>query len=191
MLETPINFRLDLGENPRQLEREQLLHLMNIIAEELFIEKFDPDIGTDKIESRIQSGEAFPHAHLRAYRMSKEEIIYNWLQYVGQIARQYFIMQGQPDPQGRLFQFRFPEQVWENIRKFLQNLANLPLWVNTDFSATLFGGKQNNSFWKTVFETGRTPQGMQVLAAPLNLIEMINRCTKRLRPRSVTHGLSI
>lgn len=173
VLETPINYRMELGENPRQLEREQLLRLMNIIAEELFIEKFDPNIGTDKIESRIQNGEVFPHAHLRAYRMSKEEIIYNWLQYVGQIARQYFIMQGQPDPQGRLFQFRFPEQVWENIRKFVQNLTTLPLWVNTDLSATVFGGKQNNSFWKTVFETGRTPQGMQVLAAPLNLIEMI------------------
>lgn len=173
VLETPINWRMEEGENPRQLEREQILRLMNLIADELFIDKFDPDTGTDKIENRIQNGEVFPHAHLRAYRMSKEEIIYNWLQYVGQIARQYFIMQGRPDPQGRLFQFRFPEQVWENIRKFVQNLTTLPLWVNTDLSATVFGGKQNNSFWKTVFETGRTPQGMQVLAAPLNLIEMI------------------
>lgn len=173
VLETTINYRMEEGENPRQLEREQILRLMNLIAEELFIGKFDPDIGTDKVENRIQNGEVFPHDHLRAYRMSKEEIVYNWLQYVGQIARQYFIMQGRPDPQGRLFQFRFPEQVWENIRKFLQNLAALPLWVNTDLSATVFGGKQNNSFWKTVFETGRTPQGMEVLAAPLNLIEMI------------------
>lgn len=173
VLETPINYRMEEEENPRQLEREQILRLMNLIAEELFIGKFDPDIGTDKIENRIQNGEVFPHGHLCAYRMSKEEIVYNWLQYVGQIARQYFIMQGRPDPQGRLFQFRFPEQVWENIRKFLQNLAVLPLWVNTELSATVFGGKQNNSFWKTVFETGRTPQGMEVLAAQLNLIEMI------------------
>ncbi len=173
VLETPINWLMEEGENPRQLEREQILRLMNLIADELFINKFDPDIGTDKIENRIQNGEVFPHAHLRAYRMSKEEIVYNWLQYVGQIARQYFIMQGRPDPQGRLFQFRFPEQVWENIRKFVQNLADLPLWVNTDLSSTVFGGKQNSSFWKTVFETGRTPQGMEILAAPLNLIEMI------------------
>lgn len=173
VLETLINYRMEDGENPRQLERAQILQLMNLIAEELFIGKFDTDIGTDKIESRIQKGEVFTHDHLRAYRMSKEEIVYNWLQYVGQIARQYFIMQGRPDPQDRLFQFRFPEQVWENIRRFLQNFAALPLWVNGDLSATVFGGKYNNSFWKTVFETGRTPQGMEVLATPINIIEMI------------------
>ena len=28
-------------------------------------------------------------------------------------------------------------------------------------------------FWQTVFETGRSPQGVQVLAKPLNLVEMI------------------
>ncbi|MDT4288137.1 HNH endonuclease signature motif containing protein [Methylomonas sp. MO1] len=173
VLETPINFHLEEGSNPRQLEREQILRLMNLAAEEIYVDKFDPEIGTDKIENRLQNGESFAHDHLRAFRMSKEEIVYNWLQYSGQIARQYFIMQGRPDPQGRLFQYPFPEQVWENMRKFLQNLASLPLWVNTDLSATVFGGKQNNSFWKTVFETGRTPQGMEVLARPLNLIEMI------------------
>jgi hypothetical protein len=173
VLETPINFHLEENANPRQLEREQILRLMNLAAEEIYVDKFDPEIGTDKIENRLQNGESFAHDHLCAFRMSKEEIVYNWLQYSGQIARQYFIMQGRPDPQGRLFQYPFPPQVWENMRKFLQNLASLPLWVNTDLSATVFGGKQNNSFWKTVFETGRTPQGMEVLARPLNLIEMI------------------
>lgn len=173
VLEIPINYLIEEGENPRQLECNHILRLMNLIAEELYIDKFDPKIGTDKIESRIQKGEAFPHDHLRAYRMSKEEVIYNWLQYIGQIARQYFIMQGKPDPQERLFQFRFPDQVWENIRRLLRNLSALPLWVNTELSATVFGGKQNNSFWKNVFETGKTPQGMEVLAAPINLIDMI------------------
>jgi len=173
VLETPINYRMDEGENPRQLERTQLLRLMNIIAEELYTDKFDPEIGTDRIENRIQKGETFSHDHLRAFRLSKEEIVYNWLQFAGQIAQQYFIMQGKPDPKERLFQEHFPEQVWDNIRKFLQNLLALPLWVNSDLSATIFGGKQNNSFWEAVFKSGRTPQGMEVLATPLNLIEMI------------------
>jgi hypothetical protein len=45
--------------------------------------------------------------------------------------------------------------------------------VNLELSDSVFGGKQNNSTWKTIFETGKTPQGMQVLAKPINLIEMI------------------
>ncbi len=173
VLETPIDYKMDEDENPRSVEIRQIVNLMNIIAEELYIGKFDTEIGTDKIESRIQKGDTFGHEHLRAYRMSKEEILYNWLQYVGQIARQYFIMQGKPDPQGRLFQFVFPAQVWENIRKFIHNLSNLPIWVSADLSETVFGGKQNNSYWKSIFETGSTPQGMVVLTNPINLIDMI------------------
>src|SRR5665213_3249242 len=161
------------GENPRDLERRQILRIMNLIAEEIYIGKFDAELGTDKMESRLQKGENYPHDHLCAFRMSKEEIVYNWLGYVGQIARQYFMMNGKPDPQERLFQCVFPEQVWGNISKFLRNLAALPLWVSRDLSETVFGAKQSNNFWKTVFETGRTPEGTQVLAQPLNLIQMI------------------
>ncbi|MEO8096410.1 MAG: HNH endonuclease signature motif containing protein [Acidobacteriota bacterium] len=141
VLETPLNYRMEEGENPRDLERRQILRLMNLIAQEIYTDKFDPEIGTDKIESSLQKGKNYPHAHLRAFRMSKEEIVYNWLSYVGQIARQYFIMLGKPDPQERLFQYPFPEQVWDNIAKFLRNLVSLPLWVNRDLSETVFGGK--------------------------------------------------
>ena len=173
VLETPLNYKMEEGENPRDLERRQILRLMNIIAQEIYVDKFDPEIGTDKIENQLKAGKIYPFDHLRAFRMSKEEIVYNWLSYVGQVARQYFIMLGKPDPQARLFQYPFPEQVWDNISKFLRNLLALPLWVNRDFSETVFGGKQNYSFWKTVFETGNTPQGMPVLPQPLNLINMI------------------
>ena len=88
---------MEEGENPRDLERRQILRLINLVAEEIYVAKFDPEIGTDKIESRLQKGQDFPLDHLRAFRMSKEEIVYNWLGYVGQIARQYFIMLGKPD----------------------------------------------------------------------------------------------
>ncbi|QEY16712.1 hypothetical protein D0C16_12485 [Cellvibrio sp. KY-GH-1] len=123
--------------------------------------------------AKILNRFARPKVQLQGDRMSKESVIYSWLQYVAQIARQHFIMLGKPDPGARLFQHPFPDQVWVNIETFLKNLADLPLWVSTELSDTAFGGKQNSSFWKTIFETGRTPQGMQVLAKPLNLIDMI------------------
>ena len=173
VLETPISYLMEEGENPREIERSQIVRLMNLIAETLYIDKFDDSVGTDKIEAKLRKGETFSHDHLRAYRLSKEEIVYNWLQYMSQIARQYFIMQGMPDPKERLFQCRFPEPVWDNMRKFLTSLSELPVWVNTDLSDSVFGGKQNNNFWKTIFETGKTPQGMQVLSKPINLIDMI------------------
>ena len=164
---------MEEGGNPRELEKEQILNLMNIIAEELFIGKFDSDIGTNRIENRIQSGENLPLDHIRAYRMSKEEILYNWLRYIQQIIKNYFIMQGMPIQEDKLFQYHFPVPLWERIRTFTRNLSNLPIWVNKELSSTAFGGKQNYEYWQEIFEKGKTQQGLQILAEPINLMKMI------------------
>lgn len=173
VLETPLNYKLEEGENPRELEKEQILEIMNIIADEIYISKFDSDIGTSQIENKIQKGENIALSHLIAYRMSKEEICYNWLKYIQQIIKNYFIMQGNPIKEERLFQYKFPEPLWDRIKIFVRNLSALPLWVNKELSNTVFGGKQGNDFWQTIFETGKSPQGIQVLAEPINLMKMI------------------
>jgi hypothetical protein len=172
-LQTPLNYRLEEGENPRELEKQQILKLMNIIAEEIYVGRFDPDIGTYRIENRIQKGENIPEQHLVAYRMSKEEIIYNWIKYISQIIKNYFIMQGKPIDENKLFQYNFPEPLWDRIRIFIKNLRDLPIWVNKELSNTVFGGKQNYEYWQTIFEIGKTPQGFQVLPNAINLMEMI------------------
>lgn len=173
VMTTSLIHKIEEGESPREIERSQIVKLMNLIAEELYTDKFDDAIGTDKVENRLRRGDVIPPAHLVAYRMSKEEIAYNWLGYLRQIAEQYFIMQGTPDTKDQLFQYRFPEQIWDNMRRFLRNLSALPVWVNHELSDSVFGGKQNNGYWKEIFRTGRTPQGMQVLTEPINLMKMI------------------
>jgi hypothetical protein len=175
LLDTPLNYRMEEGENPRELEKEQILRLMNLIAEKLYIGKFDPSIGTSRIENRIQKDEDIPEPHLRAYRLAKEEILYNWLRYIGQIVKNYFIMNGKPIKEEKLFQYPFTEPLWDSIETFIENLGALPLWANRELSKTVFGGKQNYDFWQTVFESGKTPQGQQVLAAPINLMQMIQK----------------
>lgn len=173
LLETSLDYGMEQGENPRELEKKQILYLMNIIAEEIYIGKFDTTIGTSKIENRIQKGEHIPEDHLRAYRLSKEEILYNWLKYIGQIVQNYFIMQGRPINSLKLFQYEFPPQLWECVRLFVHNLKLLPVWVNRELSISVFGGKQNYDYWQTIFEKGKSPQNQPVLAAPIDLMEMI------------------
>ena len=173
VLETPLNHILDNGDTPRELETSQIVQLMNIIAETIYIDKFDSEIGANKIENKVQNGEPIPHAHLRALRMSKEEIIYNWLKYIGQIARFHFTSIGKPIEDAKLFQYSFPDQLWNNIRQFVFSLSELPIWVNKEFSETLFGGRQNYKFWQTVFETGKSPQDNIILTRPINFNDMI------------------
>lgn len=173
VLITPINHKLEEGENPRVLEKEQITDLMNLIAEEIFINKFDLELGTYRIENKIQQGEEVPLPHLRGVRMSKEEIMYNWLRYVSQIIKNYYIMQGKPIQEDKLFQYKFPEPLWQKIRTFMKNLCGLPLWANREMSSTIFGGKQNYAYWQTIFESGKAPSNVQVLAQPIDLMKMI------------------
>ena len=173
MLDTPLSYKFDIGENPRQLEKDQIVRLMNVIAEEIYIGKFDTDMGTYQIEKRLQKGEDIPEDHLRAFRMSKEEILYNWLDNVKKIIYRFFLMQGKPIDENRLFQYKFPEALWESIRKVVHNLARLSIWKNKELSATAFGGKQNYDYWQIIFETGKSPQGLQVMPQGLNLDELL------------------
>ena len=105
--------------------------------------------------------------------MSKEEIIYSWLKFIEQIVYNYFTIQGKPIKKDRLFQYEFEQALWNNIRNFIKNLCNLPLWANNEISATVFGGKQSANYWHDIFATGKSSQGVKVLAEPINLMEMI------------------
>jgi len=69
--------------------------------------------------------------------------------------------------------YKSSEPLWERIGIFIKNLANLPVWMNKGLSSTVFGGKQNNDYWQTIFETGKSPQGLQVLAEAIDLMKMI------------------
>lgn len=173
VLETPLNYRLDERENPRELEKEQILSLMNLIADIIYIGKYDPAVGTAKIENKIQKGEEVSEPHLIAYRLSREEILYSWLRFVRQIVQNYFITTGKPIQENKLFQYRFPEPLWDSISNFVANLGKMPLWVNKELSLSVFGGKQNYGFWQHIFESGRTQFGQQVLPSGINLMKMI------------------
>lgn len=171
-----ISHGLEEGTNPRALAKTQLLELMNIIAEEILIDQFDFDLGTSLIESKLQRGADVPIEHLRACRMCREEILYCWLGNVGQVIYNYFSNTGisiGPKEFNRLFEIEFSPVLWGNIRNYMHNLRGLPLWVDINLSATVFGGKQNYDYWRTIFLKGKTPQFIPVLSAPLNLNEMV------------------
>lgn len=171
----PLSYRLEVGENPRQLEKNQLVKLMNIFAEEIFENKYDFEIGTYRIEERIRKGEDIRDDHLRAVRMAREEVLYNILRYVRDCIKRFYLMQGLSVEEEDLFQQKFPELLWEHLRKLVRNFAGLPVWINRSetISSAVFGGKQPYDFWKRIFETGSTPSGVKVLTEGVNLDKLL------------------
>ncbi len=173
LLDTPFSHKVEEGANPRQLEVEQIVRLMNIIAHKIYIDKFDHSRGTRRIEHDIQNKVDVPEPHLRAFRMAKEESLYNWLRYVRQIVSQFFITTGRPIDENKLFQYIIPDQCWDNIENFIDSLMRLTLWVNKGLASSVFGGKQAYGYWQSIFEDGSTPSGQRVMSSGLNLMEMI------------------
>lgn len=176
ILTTRMDYKTDQGENPRELERSQLIRLMNILADEIYIGKFNPEIGVAQIEDKIIKGrdEDITLDHLIAYRISKEEIMHEWLKLVRNVIKQAFAYKGKVfDDDESPFQVPFDDRLWQNITNFIRNLRGLPLWQNKQLAASVFSGKKNYDYWKEVFDKGSAPDGTSVLASPLNLIEMI------------------
>ena len=172
LLSTPFNYKFEDGINPRQLEIHQTVRLMNIVADEIFIGQFEPGLGTSRIERYLQAGKDIPPGHLRAFRMSREEVLHGWLKRVRDVVVNYLINTGAPYG-SRLFQQEIPEQCWDNVRNFIVSLARLPLWLSKPLGLTAFGGKRNYDYWSTVFDRGESPDGVRVMVSGLNLVEMI------------------
>ena len=164
------------GKPIRVLEEDQLISLANIIAEEIYINKFDTDVGVSQIEKKVGAGQDsdISDEHLIAYRIGKEEVLYNFMQLIRKVIYNYFSNTGLSFNEKSLFESEFSPQLWKNIRNFVKNFSQLPLWKDRSMAKTHFSGKHNYDFWKDIFDTGKSPDGMsQVLTQPINFIEMI------------------
>jgi len=175
ILKSPIDFKTDEGLNPREIEINQIVNLLNIFAEKIYINKFNPDIGVTRIEQKIidKKDTNITDEHLIAFRISKEEIVHGWLQYLHMVIKAYFTNTGKIIEDDEIFQTPFDKQLWLNIENFVENLYQLPLWKDRGMSNTIFAGKNTYDYWETIFKSSKSPDGAQVLAKPLNFMEMI------------------
>jgi hypothetical protein len=174
MLETPDDYKFDQGENPRDLERDQIVKYLNLLADRIFIGQWNPDIGSGKLESKVQNNQDVPENHLRAHRMGREEILQAWTGLCLSVYQTVVVSSGSLWDSERPFQRRLPDAVWSALDNFICNFADLSLWKNRSLSATVFGGKQTTQFWKDAFSTGIANQIVILPGGGINLIELMN-----------------
>ena len=85
----------------------------------------------------------------------------------------YFAFTAQMLDKERLLHQPLPDTLWDRIRNFFESVAALPCWIDKQLGTTVFGPKQNLDYWEKVFKTGKAPSGIQILARPLDLNQMI------------------
>lgn len=172
-LDTPIGEGMERGDNPRLLERDQIVRLMSLFADVFFVGHWDPEIGGRRLENKVQKGGPIPEAHLRAWRIARDEILTVVVHYIRTVIDNYFALVGQVTDSDRIMQRQLPASLWDRIETFLRRLADFPCWIDKNLSITVFGAKQSRDFWEDVFRTGKSSTGVQVLAKSVNVLEMI------------------
>lgn len=103
-LEVHLDEGLEQGTNPRMLERDQLVRLMTLLAKIFFVGHWNPEIGGQKLEYRLQKGDKIPEFHLRAWRIAREEILGNILVWVRLVIENYYAWMGQVADKERIMQ---------------------------------------------------------------------------------------
>ena len=172
-LDSPVEEGLETGSNPRVLERDQMVRLMNIFADVFFVDKWDPDVSGRQIENRVSKGEEIPENHLRAWRVARDEVAVNIIRWVRLVMESYFVHTRRNVRREKLMQTAMPEELWEQIELFLTNLSTLRCWFDKSMAQVVFGPKQNLDYWERIFESGLSPDGNRVLAEGLDILTMI------------------
>ncbi len=172
-LDTPIDLGMEEGTNPRLLERAQLIRLMRLFAEVFFVGHWDPELGGRRLENRLQGGDKIPENHLRAWRIAREEVVTNVMRWTRLVIANYNAYTGRVVKEDRLLHVQLPDELWDRLENFLVSLSKLPCWIDRNLSTTVFGTKQSADYWEKVFQSGKSPSNIQILAAPLDLNEMI------------------
>lgn len=171
-LDTWLDHMDDQGRNPRHLEHIQVVRLMSLYADVLLVGSWNREHASTKLEHKVRQGEPVPDSHLRAHRMSREEVLHATLTYVALIIKNFYAYTGQLLDEEKLMQSAHPDALWDRIRNFLTNLSTSPCWVNRHLSETVFGAKQSRDFWLKIFDSGRTPSGVSVIQ-PIEIQSMI------------------
>ena len=92
---------------------------------------------------------------------------------MGLIVQEYFLSDGRPFNVESVLEHRFPETLWASIRAYVRYLKQLDIWSDRELSGTVFGIKQSYNYWESVFQTGLTPDGYQLLPQGINPMSMI------------------
>ena len=95
------------------------------------------------------------------------------MRWVRLVIENYNAVNGKQVERERLFLEEFPDLLWGNIERFLRSLSQLTCWTNPELSSSVFGPKQNQDYWESVFKTGKSPSGTSIIQRGLELKEMI------------------
>lgn len=113
-------------------ERNNLIRLMNIMAEKVLIGKFDLSKGAHKLEARLQKGDKLPSDHVKAYRVFRPRVFEIWCEVLSGAIKTSLKIKGRLSEknasEGKIFWCKISEEDWQQIGQMIDRIFNHKLW---------------------------------------------------------------
>jgi hypothetical protein len=133
--EEPIT-HMEYSNYLRFLERDNLIKLMNMIAEKVLVGKFDEKIGAHKLEESIRKGVKVPDEHVKAYRIFRPKAFEVWCEVLSEAIKTFLKFREKLSEkyakEGKILWCKIDEEEWKQIEKMVARIINHKLWEAKD-----------------------------------------------------------
>ncbi len=176
-------FSENLDKSPRQREANQLVHLCNLIAETICINKYDDTIDVKKVEDAVLNGQDtnITDGHLVCTRLCREAFFASMIYFIQEVIEYHFknveMNPYKGNDKKNYFTYEFSDELWTKISNFLFNYSELPIWKwrkSNPNIQILRGTAITKDQLVQGLSTGSV-NGIQLLAKPININDMITR----------------
>lgn len=178
----PTALALKETQRHREMERTNLVGIMNIFTEEVLEGKFNLTKGVYRLEQKVwEDPDSISDDHLRAYRMCKKAAL---IPLVGQLRAAVGLLVGtryryHEWAQERPLWIEFNEDDWKMIRKFVRVAAQHKVWIekrNQDILRALESTRQKD--WTQILVEGKLPGRTDSLFTPMNFSYLFTEARK-------------
>jgi hypothetical protein len=166
----------------REKEKVNLQQLMNIIAEEILIDKFKPLIGIFKIEQRLRNND--PHItteHLLAYRMLRQAPLIAWAEQFRDAVSTFINSKNKYQKDWHKEKFLWADlddNDFKIIRNMIRFIKSHPSWTVEEENLVNQISTTKVNDWRLIINEGKLPGVVDSLYSPMNSGEILSNAVK-------------
>lgn len=168
---------LEDTEPKRLAERDNLAHLLDLLAEEALNGHFKLELGIYKLDEKIEEDpHSVPADHLRAYRLFRKAAVSVWGDVLRDAVAHYLVIRGRLAKnwhKDRPLWAEIDTTEWNAVRRGIRAVLSHKVWIDT--SKPLIGrlASTRKKDWESILLEGRLPGSPDKLYPPLDLTAVV------------------
>ncbi len=173
---------LSISQKMRELERNNLQIILNIIADEVLKGKFLTTVGIFKIEERLQNNDPkITIEHLLAYRMLRQSALIAWAEEFRTALNTYFNSNNKYQKNWSKENYLWVEmnENDENmIRNMIRYIKTHPAWTVREENIVKSISSTSVSDWRQIILEGKLPGAVQPIYDPMTGGQILIKATQ-------------